>query len=93
MNIFDGILPDFTLLGGDFTQLWQKILAIAWGMAFVVTGIAMIVGFARMGWANKEEMPGQAAKHQQGAKKAGIATACLAAIPVIFGAIIFAAGA
>ena len=34
-NPWDGITPDFSVFGVEFTKAWQKILGGAWGLVFV----------------------------------------------------------
>ena len=35
-NPLDGILPDFSIFGAEFTELWQKLLAGLWGIAILL---------------------------------------------------------
>ena len=47
-NPLDGILPDFSIFGVEFTALWQKILAGLWGLAIVAAVIIVIIGIGNM---------------------------------------------
>ena len=47
-NPLDGILPDFSIFGVEFTALWQKILAGLWGLAIVAAVIIMIIGIGNI---------------------------------------------
>jgi hypothetical protein len=87
-NPLNGILPDFTVFGAQFTALWQKLLAGVWGIAIVVSVVFVIVGIVEMGGASNTQNP-QDYKH--GRKRvvvAGVSLGCLAALAVIVGAVL-----
>lgn len=87
-NPLNGVLPDFTVFGAKFTQLWQKLLAGVWGIAIVVAVVFIIVGIVEMGGASNSNNP-QDYKH--GRKRvvvAAVCLGCLAALAVIVGAIL-----
>lgn len=86
-NPLDGILPDFTIFGAQFTELWQKILAGAWGIAIVIAIIYLIVSIAGMSTASGAQNPNEYKNGRQKAIGAGIALALLAALAVIVTAI------
>lgn len=87
-NPTDGIIPNFTLFGAQFTQLWQKLLAGIWGMALVIAVVFLVLGFAQMATATASQ---NAMAHKEGRAKAfgaGISLGCLAALAVIVGAVL-----
>lgn len=86
-NPLDGVVPDFTIFGADFTALWQKLLAGAWALAIVVAVVYVILGVVQMASASGSQNPGA---HAEGRKKAGtafIALCILAALAVLVGAV------
>lgn len=90
-NPLDGVFPDFSIFGIQFNALWKKILGGIWAIALVVTVALLIRGLALMGKSDD----GNPQAYKQGKKaaaNAGIALACLAALTVIVGAILFIVG-
>jgi len=88
-NPLDHVLPDFAIFGAQFTLLWQKLLAGAWGLALVVAVVYLIAGIVEMG---KATQTGNGQAHAIGRAKAGWAAASLgglAALSVIVGAILW----
>ena len=47
-NPLNGILPNFTIFGAQFTELWQKLIAGMWAIAIVLTVVFLIVGVTQM---------------------------------------------
>lgn len=89
-NPFPGI-PDFTSLGGKFTEWWQRLFAVLWGLAIIVAGVYLIIGLVAMAKADANNPHA----HAEGKKKAGgagIGLACLAGFGIIIGAILAVAG-
>lgn len=87
-NPLDGVLPDFSIFGAEFTELWQKLVAGVWALALIAAIVYLILGIAEMGKAGASENPNQ---HKEGRKKfitALIALGCLAALAVIVGAVL-----
>ena len=86
-NPLDGIIPNFTIFGAEFTELWQKLLAGIWGIAIVVAIVFLIMGLVTMGQ-NSSSDPQAVAEGKKTAIRAGISLGCLVALGVIVGAII-----
>ena len=86
-NPMDGILPDFSFGGAEFTQLWQKLLAAVWGIAIIVAIIFLIRGLVAMSGASGDMNPNPQAHAQGRAKALGafISLVGLAALAVIVG--------
>ncbi len=85
MNPFDGINPDFTIFGAEFTELWQKILAGVWGIAIVISAIFLIIAITKtLGTANN---PNERADSRRGIVWSGISIAALLSVAVIYVAI------
>lgn len=84
-NPFDGILPDFTIFGAEFTELWQKILAGIWGIALVAAAIFLIVAIVRI--LGSADNPQQRSESVKSLIWSGIALAALLSIAVIWVAI------
>lgn len=88
-NPLNGIIPNFSIFGAEFTQLWQKLLAGVWGIAIIVTIVYLILGIGAMATASGINANPMA--HAEGRKKAlgaAIALGVLAALAVIVGAIL-----
>ena len=89
-NPFPGI-PDFTSLGGRFTEWWQRLFAVLWGLAIIIAGVYLIIGLVAMAKADANNPHA----HAEGKKKAGgagIGLAFLAGFAVVVGAILAVAG-
>jgi hypothetical protein len=86
-NPMDGILPDFSFGGAEFTQLWQKLLAALWGIGIIVAIVYLIRGLVAMAGASGDMNPNPQAHAQGRAKALGafISLVGLAALAVIVG--------
>jgi len=87
-NPLDGILPDFSIFGLEFTQLWQKILGGLWALAIIAAIIFVIIGVGNMAVATSGSNPGAYKDARTQAMWAGISLGVLAALAVIVGAIL-----
>lgn len=88
-NPLNNIVPNFTIFGTEFTQLWQKLIAGLWGLAIIVAVVYLILGVGAMAAASGVSANPMA--HAEGRRKAigaAIAIAVLAALGVIVGAIL-----
>ena len=86
-NPLDGIVPDFSFGGAEFTQLWQKLLAGLWAIGIVVSIGFLIKGLVEMSGASSDSNPNPQA-HSVGRRKAMgafIALVCLASLAIIVG--------
>lgn len=86
-NPIDGIVPDFTIFGAEFTELWQKIFAGLWGLAVVVTIVFLVLGITKMAQSSSSNPQGYK-EGRTSALWAGISLGALVALGVIVGAII-----
>ncbi|MGO1612463.1 pilin [Brevibacterium aurantiacum] len=86
-NPVEGVVPDFSIFGAEFTELWQKLLAGVWGIALVIAVLFLIVGIVAMG-KNSDSNPHEYKKGRTQAMWAGISLGGLAALAVIVGAIL-----
>ncbi len=87
-NPLNGILPNFGIFGVQFTQLWQKLLAGAWGMAIVVAIVFLVIGLTSMATATAGSNPMDYKIGRTKAIWAGISLGLLAALVVLVGAIL-----
>ena len=88
-NPLNNVLPNFTIFGAEFTQLWQKLIAGIWGIAIVLAVVYLILGITSMATASGPGANPMA--HAEGRKKAlmaAIALGALAALAVIVGAVL-----
>ncbi|MBG6060010.1 heme/copper-type cytochrome/quinol oxidase subunit 2 [Cryobacterium sp. MP_M5] len=93
-NPLDGILPDFSFGGAEFTALWQKLIAALWAIGILVSIGFLIFGIVAMAGASGDTNPNPQA-HAQGRRKAvwaGISLAALAGLAIIVGAVLSFAG-
>lgn len=86
-NPLDGIIPDFTIFGAEFTELWQKILGGIWGIAIVIVIVFLIMGIVKVAQ-NGESNPAAVAEGKKQVLWAAISLGCLVALAVIVGAVI-----
>lgn len=87
-NPLNGVAPDFTVFGAEFTQWWQKLIGAAWAVFILIAVVYLLKGITQMGAATQQ---GNAQEHAIGRTKAlwaGIALAGLAGAAVIVGAIL-----
>lgn len=91
-NPLDGVLPDFTIFGAEFTELWQKIIGGIWAIGIILTIIFVIVGIIKMGSASNGGNPQEYKSARTQAMWAGISLGVLAALAVIVGAILAIVG-
>ncbi|QSE87943.1 hypothetical protein JWS13_04335 (plasmid) [Rhodococcus pseudokoreensis] len=87
-NPFDGVTPDFSIFGLQFTQAWQKVLGGFWGIGFVVTAFSAIRATVALARAKKGGYGVQVAEQTEDAKWAGIAFGALSMLGVIVGGVI-----
>ncbi|MCZ4069083.1 hypothetical protein ACI2K6_16285 [Microbacterium sp. NPDC006705] len=86
-NPLDGIIPDFTIFGAQFTELWQKILAGVWAIAIVISIVFLIQAIVKVGQ-NGESNPAAVAEGKKQVLWASISLGVLVALAVVVGAII-----
>jgi hypothetical protein len=87
-NPLDGILPDFSIFGAHFTELWQKLLAGLWGIAIILAVAFIIMGVVRMSAASAGGNPNEYRLARGHVMWAGVSLGVLAALAVIVGAIL-----
>lgn len=93
-NPLNGIIPDFSFGGTEFTALWQKLIAAVWGVAILIAIVYLIVGVVGMAGASGDVNPSPQ-QHAVGRKKAMwalVALGALAALALIVGAVLTFAG-
>ncbi|TFB87684.1 hypothetical protein E3O44_06885 [Cryobacterium algoricola] len=87
-NPLNGILPNFTIFGAEFTQLWQKLLAGIWGIGIILAVAFLIIGVTRMASASSGGNPNEYKTARNQSLWAGISMGVLASLAVIVGAIL-----
>ena len=81
-NPLDGIVPDFTIFGAEFTAIWQKLGAGLWGLAILIA--VGFLGHGILGIAqNRGGHPGNLRESKKEALNAGIALGGLISLAVI----------
>lgn len=58
-NPFDGLMPDFSVFGAEFTEWWQKLFAGFWALAFIAAAGFLLAGILALRRATNQNMPGQ----------------------------------
>jgi hypothetical protein len=87
-NPLDGILPNFSVFGAEFTELWQKLVAAAWGIAIIIAIVFLIINITSMSTATASGNPNEYKTARNSAMYSGIAIGVLAALAVIVGAVL-----
>lgn len=87
-NPLNGLLPNFSVFGVEFTALWQKLLTGIWGIAIVASIAFLLIGIGSMATATAGSNPMEYKVGRTKAIWAGIALGLLAALGVIVGAIL-----
>jgi len=93
-NPLNGIIPDFSFGGTEFTALWQKLIAAVWGIAILIGIVYLIIGIVAMAGASGDVNPNPQ-QHAVGRKKAlwaAVSIGFLAALALVVGAILSFAG-
>lgn len=89
-NPIDGVVPDFSIFGAEFTEWWQKLFAGFWAIAIILALFFLVRAVITMGSAG--ENPHDFASGKNSAIKSGLALVLLVAFGVIVGAVIAVAG-
>jgi len=87
-NPIDGIIPDFSIFGAEFTELWQKVFAGLWALAIIAAILFLIVNVASMATASAGSNPQEYKTSRTKALVSGVSLGILAAIAVVVGAIL-----
>ena len=87
-NPLDGILPDFSIFGVEFTALWQKLVAGIWAVGIILAIVFIAIGVTQMAGASSSGNPAAYKDARTQAMWAGISLGVLAALSVIVGAIL-----
>ncbi|WP_417512492.1 hypothetical protein [Microbacterium sp.] len=86
-NPIDGIIPDFTIFGAEFTSIWQKLFAGLWGLAIIAAIVFLIMCLFKLGSSGETNPQGVAEAKKQIIRSA-VALGGLVALGVIVGAVI-----
>lgn len=87
-NPLDGILPDFSIFGVEFTALWQKLVAGIWAVGIILAIVFIAIGVTQMAGASSSGNPAAYKDARTQAMWAGISLGALAALSIIVGAIL-----
>ena len=87
-NPLNGVVPDFSVFGAEFTAIWQKIAGGLWGLAILIA--VGYLGHGILGIAQNKNggHPGQLRESRKEAVNAGIALGGLIALAVVVGVFI-----
>lgn len=83
-NPLDDIVPDFTVFGADFTNIWQKLGAGAWAVGLLVAIFYLGRGILAMAQ-SRGGHPGNLREAKKEAVQAGAALGGLIALAPIVG--------
>lgn len=84
-NPIDGIIPDFSVFGAEFTQWWEKLFGALWAIAIIVALVYLLLGVVTM--AQSGDNPHDYSQGRGRAIKALVAVVILAAFGVVVGAV------
>lgn len=87
INPLDGVKPNFKLLGVEFENAFQGILAGVWGFCIAVVVLFLLINTAKWGIARQQGRQDDLEDGMTGMKRSGVALGCLAAAGIIVGAI------
>jgi hypothetical protein len=87
-NPLDGIIPDFSVFGAQFTSLWQKLFAGFWALLIVVAIAYLAHGILAIAQNRHGGHPGQLREAKNEATRAGVALGGLIALGTIVTAFI-----
>lgn len=90
-NPIDGLAPNFSVFGAEFTQWWQKLFAALWAIALIV-GIVMLLRSLVGMLENRGNHPGALKESRSSAVHSAVVLGCVAGFGVIVGAILKVAG-
>jgi hypothetical protein len=91
-NPFDGVSPDFDLLGGAFRAKWTRALGAVWLAGMLVCSVYLVRSFATYAAARKAGYAGGITDGATDVKRAMIAFAGLVTLPVFVGAVLTVVG-
>lgn len=85
-NPFDGVQPNFSVFGAEFTEWWQLLLGGLWGIGFIIIAFMGIMAAVKVATARREGRTHDVAEGLSSLKNWGIGLLLLVGLPVIFGA-------
>ena len=91
-NPFDGVVPDFSVFGADFTTAWQKLLGGIWALAFAVIAAYCVMATIRFASARQQGYEHGVTQSAKDLKNGALAAAVCAGLPILFGAILSVVG-
>ena len=91
-NPFAGLVPDFSVFGGDFTTWWQKLFVGLWAICLIVAAVYLLTSLVKLHKATNNNIPGQADEAKTAAMWAGGSLGALCGFAVIVGAVFTLAG-
>lgn len=91
-NPIDGVVPDFTVFGGEFNTWWKKLFGAIWALCIIWALVQLVIALTGMANSKSGSHPQQLQEARHGAIWAGGALAALAAFGVLVGAILAVAG-
>lgn len=87
-NPLNGLLPNFTIFGVEFTQLWQKLITGAWAIAIILCVVFLIMAVTQMASASSGGNPNDYKVARTQAMWSGVSLGVLAALAVIVGGVL-----
>ncbi len=81
------VKPDPSVFGSEFTGVWKKLLAGAWGIALIIGVYFLIHGLVIMSGARKSGHVGDLREGKREAVNAAIGLGALCGLTIIVGAI------
>lgn len=91
-NPFDGLVPDFSVFGAQFTTWWTKLFVGLWALLIIAAAVYLAMSLLQIRRATHNNVPGQADEAKTQAVWAGAALGGLVGFGTIIGAILTVAG-
>lgn len=91
-NPFDGVVPDFSVFGAEFTSAWTKLLGGLWALAFAAIAAYCVGATVKYAAAKKQGYEDGLAHAGKELKQGGLAAAICAGLPILFAGILSVVG-
>lgn len=91
-NPIAGLVPDFTVFGGEFDTWWKKLFAGLWALCLVGSIAWFAISITGLRHATESNIPGQVDSAKNKVAWSGGAVGGLVGLPIIIGAIFVIAG-
>ena len=85
---FQGVVPDFSVFGTDFTSWWQKLLAGLWGLSIVIAAGGLLIAALKYRSSKQNGYVQGTLESAQELKQWGVSSGIILGAGVIFGGLV-----